>query len=333
VTTTLSPSTTLSSAELRRSVTLYEIKPGVKFSEATLKALLPDVETVLFFGKVYELDAQQLGQLLYIVLKSDLASALFAEGGAHSNDLQSYLVGYHDEYGTWHPGIIDPVTAGQISFDNVVPKGEILPHVWKSLEVEVAASIKAVAAKINDAVQLFPGKQGHMVFGHMMKLNAKRPTIGDFKASIKHKRQTQNLVILDVSGSMSASTVARITPDVVAMSYEANAHLAIVSNRCTYWQPGTYNVDDILAAAEYAGTHYETLQPLFDRDWGVVVTVADYDSSYGAKEALASCTGRIEQVLDISLVGQPTFLAECVGQLASEVKPLLTGNSYSVLRH
>jgi hypothetical protein len=329
---TQSSSTTLSSAELKRSVTLYEIKPGVKFSEATLKALLPDVETTLFFGKVYDLNAQQLGQLLYVVTKSDLASALFGEGEYHSNDLQSYLVGYTDEYGVWHKGIIDPVDAGRINFAPVVPKGEILPEVWKQLEVEVADSIKAVAAKINDAVQLFPGKQGHMVFKHLKSLNLKRPVLGDFKARIHHNRQTENLVILDVSGSMSASTVERITPDVVAMSYEANAHLAIVSNRCTYWAPGTYSVEDILAAAEYGGTHYERLEPLFDRDWGVVVTVADYDSSPWAKEALASCQGRIDTVLDISLVGQPTFLAECVGQLASEVKPLLTGNSYSVLR-
>jgi hypothetical protein len=29
-------------------------------------------------------------------------------------------------------------------------------------------------------------------------------------------------------------------------------------------------------------------------------------------------------VLDVSLVGRPTFLAECVGQLADEVRPILT---------
>ena len=53
------------------------------------------------------------------------------------------------------------------------------------------------------------------------------------------------------------------------------------------------------------------------------VTIADYDSSLGAKQVLASRSGRIGTVLDISLVGKPTFLSECVGQLADEVKPLL----------
>jgi hypothetical protein len=79
----------------------------------------------------------------------------------------------------------------------------------------------------------------------------------------------------------------------------------------------------VLDAASYGGTHYEKLVPLFDRDWGVVVCVADYDSSVAAKQSLARCTGRIEQCFDISLVQMPTYLAECVGQLADEVKPIL----------
>jgi hypothetical protein len=55
----------------------------------------------------------------------------------------------------------------------------------------------------------------------------------------------------------------------------------------------------------------------------VVVTIADYDSSRSAKDAVARCTGSIDTVLDISLVDRPTFLAECVGQLASKTQPLL----------
>lgn len=82
-------------------------------------------------------------------------------------------------------------------------------------------------------------------------------------------------------------------------------------------------MDDVLARAEYGLTKYRMLAPLLDRDWGTVVTIADYDSSLGAKQALARRKGRIGTVLDISLVGKPTFLSECVGQLADEVKPLL----------
>ncbi len=337
----MTTSSTMTRSELKRSLDLVEIKPGVQFSLATLRDLLPDVETILFFGKVYELDAQQLGALLHKVLNTDLTSALFAEGMEHSNDLQDYLVGEFvcDECGgydrcefcTWEPGIIDSVDAGDITFSPEVPKGEILPEVWQSLEVQVAQSIKDVATKLESVVGLLPGKQGQMVFQSMRTLNAKRPVLGDYRATIQHDRQKQNLVILDVSGSMNAATIRRIIDDVVALSYNANADMAVVSNTCTYWSAGSYSVDDVLASCEYGGTHYEQLAPLFDRDWGCVITVADYDSSPAAKDALRPCVGRIDQVLDISLVNRSTYLAECLGQLASEVRPLLIGSTGYVL--
>lgn len=323
---TLSATTTskLSSAELKRSLDLVEVKPGLRFSHTTLKALLPDAETALFFGKVYDLDAKQLGQLLHKVLATDLTSALFAEGGYHSNELQDYIC-------ELDCADIDDVEYGDPSGNVIVPKGEILPHVWEGLEVEVAASIKAVAAKLESVVGMLPGKEGSMVFKTMATLNAKRPTIGDYRAGIQHARQVQNLVILDDSGSVNSSTVRRIIEDVVAMSYKANAHFATVSNTCRYWEPGTYDVDTILDQGEYGGTHYEQLAPLFDRDWGTVITIADYDSSPDAAAVIKSCGGRIDTVLDISLVGRPTFLAQVVGQLAGEVRPLLTGTSDYVL--
>ena len=326
-------STTMSSAELKRSLDLIEVKPGVKFSLATLREILPDAETVLFFGKVYELDYQQLSSLMLQVLNSDLAQALFGEGHEHSSDLQDYLVGYEDEWGTWHPGLVDAARVGDITLSPDVPKGEILPQVWESLEVEVARAIKDVAAKMEAVVSMMPGKQGKMVFRSMMTMNAKRPVLGDFKARIHHDRVKENLLILDVSGSMNANTIARIIDDVVALSYTANAHMAVVSNTTTHWEPGSYSVDDVLRACEYGGTHYETLEPLFTgRDWGTVITVADYDSSLSAKTHLRQrCTARIDTVLDISLVNRPTFLAECVGQLADEVRPILVASSPYVL--
>ena len=325
-------STSMKPSDLRASLDLIEIKPGVKFSKATLKALLPDTETVLFFGKVYGLDAQQLGNLLLTVLNSDVAHALLGEGGVHSSDLQDYLLdGYYDDDGDWFDPIAESMIMadGDITFDPDVPKGEILPEVWKSMQVDIAQSIKDVAAKLETIVNLLPGKRGNMVFGAMMKLNKNRPTIGDYRAKIHHEPVKENLLILDVSGSMNAVTVARIIDDVVSLSYMANAHMAVVSNTTTYWAPGSYSVNDVLAAAQYGGTHYETLAPLFDgKDWGVVITVADYDSSMSAKQALAPMSGHIDQVLDISLVDQPTFLAECVGQLADEVRPLLIAQDH-----
>jgi len=303
-------------------LTLFEVKPGLKFPVSTLRAMLPDAETVFFFGKLYELNHVQLSQLLYTVLpRTSLVSAL--SDGDHSTDLQGYLGELVDD--------IHGVEEGDITYDPDVPKGEILPEVWKQLEVEVAQSIKDVAAKLTDVVSMLPGKTGQMHFRSMMTMNAKRPTIGDYRASIQHARQQQNLLILDVSGSMSEGTVRTIVNDVVALAYEANAHLAIVSDNVTHWEPGNYDADSVLRKAEFNGTHYEQLAPLMDLDWGVVITVADYDSFVDARDALRRRTGSIDLVLDVSLVNRPTFLAECVGTLAREVRPILVGNSQHVL--
>jgi hypothetical protein len=312
-------------SELSASLNLIEVKPGLKFSKAVLCNILPDIETALFFGKVYELDAYQLGRLLAVVLNTTVSQALFNQGGLHSSDLQDYVVDLLD--------FVPEVNDGDVSFSPDVPKGEILPQMWEMLEVEVAASIKAVAEKLGDTVNHMPGKQGQMVFRSLQVMNSKRPTIGDHKALVHHAPQKENLVILDCSGSMSANTIHTIVDDVVAMSYSANAHLAIVSNTCTYWAPGTYGSDDVLQAAEFGGTQYEQLAPLFDRDWGTVVTVADYDSSPSAKQALLGCVGSIDEVLDVSLVNRPTYLAECVGQLAAKVRPLLIAATSYVLSY
>ena len=312
----------MSSAELKASLEIIEVKPGKKFSRRLLERLLPDVETTLFFGKLYDLDAQQLGTLLNVTVHSTLSNALFGEGMVHSVDLQDYISDICD-----HSGF----EMGDVTIGDPPPHGEILPQVWESLEVEIADSIKKVAEKLESVVDMLPGKNGEMLFKSMLTLNKQRPQLlGVHSAHIHHAPQKQNLLIFDVSGSMSESTVRTIVSDVVALSYKANAHLAIVSNSCFYWEPGTYNVDDVLAKAEYGGTRYEQLAPLFDRDWGTVITIADYDSSLSAKQHLADeCVGRVDTVLDISLVGRPSFLAECVGQFADEVRPLLVASPHA----
>lgn len=310
---------TLTRLQLRDSMQLIEVKPGLKFSVSSLKMILPDIETTLFFGKLYELNVSQLARVIGLVHGNiGVVQALTGEGGLHSTELQDYVVEIGYEW---------LINSGDVSF-GPAPKGEVLPELWASMSVDIATSIKEVAEKLADVVGELPGKEGEMVFRSLMTVNAKRPILGDYKARIHHAPRRPNLVVLDVSGSMTEETVATIISDVVAMSYMADAHLAIVSNTTTHWEPGTYTVDGVLAEAEYGGTHYETLSNLLDRDWGVVVCVADYDSSLRAKEAIGSkCTGNIELVLDISLVDQPTFLAEVVGQLANEVKPLLVAES------
>jgi len=331
MTESTTPTSTISSSDLSQSLTLVEIKPGIRFSEHMLKAMLPDVETALFFGATYELDHTQLSKLLQLVVNTPLADALF--NGDHSTELQSYCEGVVNDWGQaegWNPS----VRSGQISYGPVVPKGEILPQMWEQMQVEVARSIKDVAAKLGDTVSKLPGKQGTMIFKSMMQLNAKRPVIGDFRAGVHHKPNKENLVILDVSGSMSESTIRAIVNDVVALSYMANAHLAIVSSTAIHWAPGTYDADSVLAEAEFGGTQYEQLAPIIKgRDWGTVITIADYDSSYQAKEVLARdgvCT--IDTLFDVSLVNKSTHLAACIGQFAQSVKPMLIGNSRQVLR-
>lgn len=326
---TLSSTTTspISSPDLRASLEIIEVKPGLKFSKRALLDIIPDTKTALFFGKVYELDYRQLSRLIQITCSgSDVVNALLNEGHAHSSDLQDYVVDMLD--------FVPQLDEGDVDFDPVAPKGEFLPEVWESLEVEIAKSIKDVANKLGSTIAAMPGKQGRMMFQSMAVLNAKRPTIGDYRAGIIHDPVKDNLVILDVSGSMTASTVQRIVDDVVALAYNANAAFAIVSDTCTYWDAGAYSVDMVLAAAQYSGTHYEQLAPLFDKDWGTVVTIADYDSAIDARSIIRQCSGRIDLLLDMSLVNRPTFMAECVGQLASEVRPLLVADdsTYGVLR-
>lgn len=318
---TTSPMTTTSSPA--EQLEIFEPKPGLRFTVPVLKMLLPDVETALFFGKVYDLTAQQLADVLKRVFNTPLIQALTS--GYHSTDLQGYLL---------DPGWLPPsVSKGSVSFSPTVPQGEVLPELWKSLEVEVAQSIQDVAAKLQSVVGLMPGKKGSMVFNSLMTMNRRRPTLGDYRAKIHHAPIKENLVIMDVSGSMTSETVRQIVDDVVALSYEANAHMAVVSNTTTHWDPGSFTSDNVLRASEFGGTHYETLVPLLDsRDWGVVVAIADYDSSPSALSAVRSKVNRrIEQVLDVSLVNRPTYLGEVLGHVANEVRPILVAPSGNVL--
>jgi hypothetical protein len=310
----------LTTQELRDSLTLFEIAPGKKASMQTLATLLPDVETTLFFGKAYKMDAGRLSRLLYHLFRTNLLAAI--QEGGHSDELQDYIVDIVPDILEMAPG----------AFVSAPQQTELTEALWESIDVTIAKSIQDVADNLGDVLNSLPSKTGQMVFRTLNSLNKRRPTIGDYKALIHHAPVPSQLVIFDVSGSMTESTVRSITPEVVALSWKANATLAIVSDTCYVWDPGTFTVDDVLRQAEYMGTHYETLTPLMRRDWGTVITIADYDSSPSAKNHLRdNAFGKIGQVLDLSLVNRPTYLAECVGQFADKVTPLLVGNSDYVL--
>lgn len=312
----------MTSSEIKQSTALFEIKPGKWVTHSTLFKMLPDITTTLFFAKVYDLNYHQLSELLWLRWKTPVVEALL--GGDHSLDLQGYLVD------TIPP---DVWPEDDVDFVDEPVHAEVLPEIWASLEVDVATSIKQVADKLVGTLDRLPGKQGEMLFNHMAKMNKQRGSIGDFRARIHHAPVASNLVILDVSGSMTSGTVEAIIEDVVGLAWKADAHLAIVSNTAFHWEPGGFSVKDVLARAEYGGTQYEMLTPLLRRNWGTVITIADYDSSQSAKEYIRDhATGSVDTVLDISLVNRPTFLSECVGQLANEIRPLLIGNSRYVLQ-
>ena len=306
-----------SSTKFAQSTQLFEFAPGKRAAWSTLEIMLPDVEHALFFAKVYKLNRARLHQLLDTLFNLPLLKVL-TEGG-HSTELQEYLItvvpDMEELQGTqlWVP------TQGQ---------EYLLSSMWKDFEVVIAKSIQEVADTLGSTLDSMPSMYGRMTFQHLNKLNKRRPTIGTFAAEITHARMPKNLVILDDSGSMTERTIKAIADDVVALSYAAQATMALVSNTCRVFQPGTFNTQDILEATEYSGTHYETLTELLDEDWDVVITIADYDSSSYAKAHLKQHSkGHISKVLDLSLVNQPSYLAQCVGQFADRVEPLLIGNS------
>ena len=309
---------TFTSKDVRHALTPFEFQ-GRKASWAALSRLLPDIETALFFGRAVKLSYDKLGELLYGLFKTSVIEAL--QSGDHSTELQGYII-------DTLPPAMEHI-ARSTSFVADSGHGEILPHMWEAVEIGVADSIGEVAAKLSTVLDSLPGKAGVMSFQHMMQLNRRRPTIGDYKAVVKHPTRSKNLVILDDSGSMSEGTIRAIAGDVVALGMKAEATLALVSYTTRVWTPGTYSVEDVLNAGQYGGTHYETLGPLLDEPWGVVVTIADYDSAFDAFTYLRDnvTVGSIEKLLDISLVGKPTYLAECVGQFAKEVEPLLVARN------
>lgn len=316
--------TSTHSNQVTDSTTLVEFKPGKFIPISVLRGMLPDTETALFFSKVYELDYYQLSGLLTKLFPGSSVINALTSGG-HSETLQSYLIDVVPDHLDMEDGTIryDPDAA---------PPAQFLPQLWADLEVQVAKSIKEVAAKLGDTLALLPGKQGQMVFTHMAKLNKQRPTLGTYGAGVHHAAQVDNLVILDTSGSMTEGTIRALVDDVVALAWSANAHLVVVSNDAYHWEPGGFNADMVLAKAQFSGTHYEKLLPLMHRDWGTVITIADYDSDPEVRRIMRTrAHGSIQTVLDISLVNQPTFLSQCLGEIAREVKPLLIGGSHYVL--
>ena len=292
---------------------------GGKISWEKLRELLLDVPTALFFAKAYKLPRKDVVELLSRLFNLPVLGAL--QEGGHSEELQDYLADVFPEE------MVNVFSGKAEAPEAAAPNEELLLPLWEAAQLELAASIQEVADRLGKVLASLPGREGHMAFKTMAKMN-RRGTVGSFDAFVKHQAAPKpNLVILDVSGSMTEPTVATIVEDVVRLAWGADAWLAIVSDSCFVWEPGSATVQSILDSAEYRGTHYEELLPLFlEREWGVVTTIADYDSSWSVKSVFnQKARSSIETLLDLSLVERPTFMAEVLGILAKEVKPLMVG--------
>jgi hypothetical protein len=299
---------------------LIDVKDGRRWPLDHLRKTLKSPVWVVRFAKAFDLNAAELGHLMRLLFPNDdLVKALLLEGGSHSASLQDYLVGlgYDSELFPGTPGC-EP---------SPEPENDMLVEMFSALEVKIANDLDAVVAEVRDVLYNEPGKQGRMALKSLMKFDRKRRTLGVHEAGILHAHTAPNLVVLDVSGSMTEATISRIVDAVVSLALRADAWLAIVSDTTHVWEPGMFSVSSVMECAEFGGTRYETLSPLLDRDWNTVVTIADYDSSYAALAAVEQCRGRIARVLDISLVNRPTFLAEVLGRLADEVRPLMVAKS------
>ena len=320
--------TVLTKEELDDSLRLYTIKAGMTASRKALRELLPEIEDALFFAKLYRLTWDELSGLITELFSGlSVIDAIFGEDVEHSYDLQDYIVEVAP------PMVLEEHGNGKYS-ENCPPRDTILlRQLFEAASTEIATSLQTVANKLSEVLGHMSTKYGAMTFSYMRKLNTQRNSIGTYSAQIVHERTAPRLVILDVSSSMTEETVRAIVSEVVSFAYAVNASLAIVSNHTYLWEAGSFDEDTVLNYAEYGGTHYETLAPVLDMPWETVITIADYDSSTSAKEYLErSVVTLINEVFDISLVNRPTYLAECVGQFAKKVTPLLIGKTRRVLQ-
>lgn len=289
-----------------------------------LRKTLKDPVWAVRFGALQQLDAYEMGGLLRMLFPGvTVIQALTMEGGEHSATLQSYAVALG--YDTL---VFDAVVGNHGPDPEPERDDLVLAELAKEFEVVVAKDLDQLNFTLANTMMHMPGKQGRMEIKAQRKVDRRnRKKVGFMQARITHPRHAENAVFVDDSGSVGEKTLTAVAHAVKAMAVKANAHLVLVSNTVRHFKPGEYTVASILANAEYMGTHYETLVPLMNRHWGKVITIADFDSSWGAKEALSTCTGSIDTLLDISYVDRPTFLAECLDHLARESRPLMVGAS------
>lgn len=303
-----------------RNGDLIQVTPTVAYTKDTLSILVLSLEELMFFAKLYDLSGADTVRLAYVLFPHLKAVGELLHS-THSEELQSYTIDQAEEFFIQ----LEPKESKEAPIER---QESFLTELFKAAEIQIASSIKEIAGTLSTAVSRMPGKQGRMVLKQLNDFNRQRSSIGSYKAVIEHPTSAANLVILDVSGSMTPQTISRIITEVVDLAWHANAHLAIVSNSAFLWEPGTYSEADVMRAAEFQGTHYEQLLELTNLNWGHVITIADYDSSPEVKKLFQDkSTGHIDKVIDISLVNRPTHLSECLSVIADTVQHALITNT------
>src|SRR5690349_9182993 len=136
---------------LRSSADVVTFDSGRAFPKQFLTDALPDVETALFFAKVYELSPSDVAKTLQICVPSMVVDALTAEAGMHSLSLQDYLVDEFYDDGEWHYDSLEFLE--KLNGVAAPANAEILPEVWKNIELTIADSIQTVASTISGTIE------------------------------------------------------------------------------------------------------------------------------------------------------------------------------------
>ena len=316
----------LTKDELQTALTVVEVRPGMKVGLGVLRSSITDLAEFAHFAAIFKLsehEARELYTTVFPGTRGGFSWAALVSDVAHSTTLQSYIVETAPQDVVEMYGELSEKKKRKIP----TPSQDTLARLQGIEQLTVAPSIAEVALKLHGAIEHLPVTQASMTLAAMLKFNTQYNTVGTYGAKIvRPNRVHPNLVVLDDSGSMSEQTIKAIIDEVVALGHHANAHLVLVSNTARHWTPGTYNSKSVLREAQYSGTHYESLSPLFlNQQWDTVITIADYDSSWSACEYLLRESGStsIRELIDISLVSKPSFLAECLGQFAQSAKPMV----------
>lgn len=279
--------------------------------------------------------AVTLGRI-FSVLKLGTVADYISRGG-HSTELQTWW----DEQGISIPipdkeeVLIDDPAAPSDKPDDV--DDETLFDLVNNSLVKLPESIQELADGLFiEVLSNLPTGRASYVIEHFQQVS-KFGTFGTMKTGLEYEKNTNACVVLDCSGSMGYRLGEAIANAVVHLANELKCDLILVSSAAKRLPAGTFSAETVKRNWQNAGTYYNQLVPHFkdiSQSYDVVVTIADYDSIPSHKIEIAKlCKAKVHTLYDICVqyveqspgVAKSSFLAECLGQLAKEVKPVFVG--------